>query len=327
MLHEFAPTASWETLQQRAELLKRTRQFFDERGFVEVETPLLSADSVIDLHLDPLPVQLFSDPSNPSVGQTLWLQTSPEFAMKRLLAAGAKKIYQITHGFRGGESGKLHNPEFTIVEWYRTEDGLSQAMDLLGELAQELLACAGHDRLSYQQAFQMHAGIDPHVCQVEELRDLARQLQLPLPSQLSSADRDALLHLLLAECVEPHLGTERPLILYDYPANQAALARIRPGDPPVAERFELYYRGIELANGYHELLDGAELQKRNRAVNQARSSAGKYRVPEESRLLLAMTQNRLPPCAGVALGFDRLVMLALGASSIREVMPFPIDIA
>jgi lysyl-tRNA synthetase class 2 len=319
-----APTAHWPTLQARARLLQRTRAFFDERAFVEVETPLLSADSVVDRHLDPLPVTLFSEPTESSIGRTLWLQTSPEFAMKRLLAAGADRIYQITHGFRAGESGRLHNPEFTILEWYRIGDDLDRAMDLLGEFSQCLLGCEFHERLSYQDAFQRFVGVDPHCAGSDQLEEVARSRGIEV-SRKGSPDRDDWLHLLLTDCVEPQLGQQHPVIVYDYPASQAALAQIRDTDPPVAERFELYYHGVELANGYHELLDGPELLRRNRAANQARSADGKYTLPEDSRLLSAMMQQQLPPCAGVAVGFDRLVMVALGASHIDEVIPFPID--
>jgi lysyl-tRNA synthetase class 2 len=322
---DFLPTASWPTLSLRAKLLGEIRHFFDTREFLEVETPLLSADTVVDRHLDPLRVTLFDDPREPLVGRTMWLQTSPEFAMKRLLAAGATAIYQITRAFRGGERGRLHNPEFTMVEWYRVGDGYVDGMQLLGELAETILERGPAERISYREAFQQHAGVDSHTAKVDALEQVAKQRGVAIPDGLARDDRDAWLNLLLAECVEPHLGRERPAILYDYPASQAALARVRDHDsenPPVAERFELYVRGIELANGYHELLDPATLRERNVKVNLQRAADGKYTLPEESRLLSAM-QHGLPSCTGVALGFDRLVMIAAGANSIDEVMPFP----
>jgi elongation factor P--(R)-beta-lysine ligase len=270
---DFLPTATLDMLRRRAELLKQVRQFFDSRGLLEVETPLLSHDVVVDRHLDPLSVTLFADPREPARGETLWLQTSPEFAMKRLLAAGAMAIYQITRAFRGGEVGRLHNPEFTMVEWYRIGDDYAAGMDLLADLADSILGRGEPERLTFAEAFQRYA-VDPH----------------GLP--------DYEIDLLLTSKVEPHLGQGRPTILYDYPASQSALARVRPGNPPVAERFELYANGVELANGYHELLDPAVLRQRNRDNNAARAADGKYTLPEESRLLAAMG-HVLRLCTGI----------------------------
>ena len=299
-MYDFRPSASLDMLRRRAELLKRMRLFFDSRGFLEVETPLLSHDVVVDRHLDPLSVRLFSDPREPERGPTLWLQTSPEFGMKRLLAAGATAIYQVTRAFRGAEVGPLHNPEFTMIEWYRAGDDYSAGIQLLADLARELLALGEPERLTYREAFVRYAGRDPN-----GLSDLELDLQL-------------------TSAVEPNLGIDRPAILYDYPATQSALARVQPGNPPVAERFELYVRGIELANGYHELLDPAILLQRNATNNAARAAEGKPQLPAGSHLLAAM-EHGLPPCSGCALGFDRLVMVATGARSIQEVMAFPID--
>ncbi len=320
---DFRPTAPWENLRLRAELLAKTRAFFAGRGFLEVETPLLSADVVVDRHLDPLAVTLPDDPRRPEAGRRLWLQTSPEFAMKRLLAAGAMDIYQITRAFRAGEIGRLHNPEFTIVEWYRAGEAMHEGIELLSELADALLALGAAERISYREAFERHAGIDPHRATPAELAALATARGLAPSEGLARGDRDEWLNLLLAELVEPHLGVSRPAILYDYPASQAALAETA-GDPPVAKRFELYVRGVELANGYQELLDGEILRRRNHAANAARAAEGKPPLPEESRLLAAM-EHGLPACTGVALGFDRLVMLAAGASSLAEVLAFPIE--
>ncbi len=320
----FALSASWERLRLRAELLRRVRAFSMQRGFLEVETPLLSADVVVDRHLDPLRVILPRDVRQPEVGREMWLQTSPEFAMKRLLAAGGEAIYQITRAFRGGEQGRLHNPEFTMVEWYRRGDGVAEGMQLLGDLAETLLGLGPAERLTYGEAFERWAGVDPHTADVAELRQRAVAAGQTEPPALGQLDRDGWLDYLLTELVEPHLGGERPTILHDYPASQAALARVRDGDPPVAERFELYVRGIELANGYHELLDPAVLRGRNRANNELRIADGKRQLPAESRLLAAMDQG-LPASCGVALGFDRLVMIAAGATSLAEVIAFPAD--
>lgn len=321
---DFGPTASWENLKYRAKLLSALRRFFAQRGFLEVETPLLSHDSVVDRHLDPFVVRVFEDPREPDRGPSMWLQTSPEFGMKRLVAAGAEAVYQITRAFRAGEKGPLHNPEFTIAEWYRVGDTLQRGMDLLDQLAQAMLGRGPAQRLSYAEAFERSIGIDPHTCSSEQLEQTAHRLGFIGSGSWDSEDRDAWLNWLLASHVEPTLGVVQPVILFDYPASQAALAQIQPEPTPVAERFELYVDGIELANGYHELRDPRVLADRARDTNRQRVADGKYRVPEESRLLSAM-QNGLPPCTGVALGFDRLVMVAVGAANISEVMAFPID--
>ena len=324
---DFAPTASWQNLQLRARLFQKLRQFFDDRGFLEVDTPVLSADTVVDLHLDPLSVVLPDDVIQPTVGKTLWLQTSPEFAMKRLLAAGASKIYQITRAFRAGEVGRLHNPEFTIVEWYRTGDSMQDGMRLLSELAVALLGRKPARLLSYHEAFDSVFQVDPHVASLAALQTAAEKRSIDTSSLVhdeTEATRDEWLNLMLACGIEPTLGKGLPTILYDYPESQAALAQVRAGNPPVAERFELYVDGIELANGYHELLDADALVARNMYTNRTRASMGKPVLPDESRLLAAM-RSGLPECCGVALGFDRVVMLAVGANHIAEVIPFPID--
>jgi lysyl-tRNA synthetase class 2 len=301
-------------LRRRAELLQRVRRFFDERGFLEVETPLLSHDTVVDRHLDPIPVTLFREPRRHDEGETMWLQTSPEFCMKRLLAFGAAAIYQITKAFRGGrESGREHNPEFTIVEWYRVGDDYAAGMQLLSDVAEAVLGGGPAERLTYREAFQRHAGFDPFA------------LDVPLsPGLPKDTDRALNLDVWLTSEVEPKLGRNRPTILHDYPADQSALARVRPGEPPIAERFELYDHGLELANGYHELLDPAVLRQRIRTCNTERFADDKYVLPESSRLLAAM-EHGLPACSGCALGFDRLVMVATGAKRIEEVIAFPID--
>jgi lysyl-tRNA synthetase class 2 len=317
------PTANWQNLRLRAELLARTRAFFAERGFLEVETPIVSADTVIDRHLDPLSVILPADVRHPEVGRRLWLQTSPEFGMKRLLAAGGHAIYQITRAFRAGEAGAHHNPEFTIVEWYRRGDRMAEGMRLLSELGDSLLQRGAAELISYAQAFQDFAGVDPYRASAAELAEVARQRGISTSEGFARDDRDGWLNLLLAHLVEPRLGVGRPAILYDYPASQAALAEVG-GDPPVAKRFELYAGGIEVANGYQELTDANELRQRNRTANELRACEGKPRLGEESRLLAAMDEG-LPACTGVALGFDRVVMLAAGASTLAEVIALPID--
>jgi lysyl-tRNA synthetase class 2 len=335
MSSDFAPVAALEVLRQRAVLLRRLRRFFEARGFLEVETPLLAHEVVIDRHLDPLAVTLFDDPRRPQQGPTLWLQTSPELGMKRLLAAhgqvpqasaatagqeekaspgGLTAIYQITRAFRGGEVGPRHNPEFTIVEWYRVGDDYQAGMDLLAELAEEILAAGPPRRLSYRELFLAYAGVDPYATPTAALAERAGLAPMEA--------RDLVLDYLLTQ-FEPQLGLSAPLIVYDYPANHAALAQVRQDDPPVAERFELYYRGLELANGYHELRDAQVLQQRMQTQNALRQADGKPPLPQPKRLLAAL-EHGLPPCAGCALGFDRLVMAVLGLPTLEMALPFPV---
>jgi len=324
--NDFRPTARWEILRIRAELLRTVRQFFDERGFLEVETPVLSADTVVDRHLDPFwTVDVDSVADITPHTQRYFLQTSPEFGMKRLLAAGGPgAIYQITRVFRRGEIGPLHNPEFTMVEWYRVGDNLETGIGLLGELCQALFHRGTPRIQTYGEAFSTFIGLDPHLASVAELRQTAERMQVAYPATLSLDDRDGWLDLLWSEKVQPHLGRQEPVIICDYPASQAALAIVREGSPEVAERFELFVDGIELANGYHELRDPQELRRRIATANAQRIKDGKAPLPATNRLLAAMEAG-LPPCVGVAMGFDRVVMLRAGAKCIRDVLAFPFD--
>jgi len=305
-------------LKLRAELLSKARRFLEARGYLEVETPLLSFDVGVDLHLEPFQVSVggFGGEGEP---RTAYLQTSPEFGMKRLLAAGLGDCFQITRSFRRGEVGAMHNPEFTIIEWYRVGGHYRDLMTEVGEFASEVCGWPKAETISYADAFRRFVGIDLNRSSTLDLMRIAAE------RSFYSSDRDHLLNLLLANDVEPNLGVDKPTLLYDYPSTQAALAKIRPvGRNSVAERFELYYHGVELANGYQELTDADELRCRNRLQNQLRVAMGLQPLPAESKLLAAMDAG-LPDCTGVALGFDRLVMLALGCSSVAEVMAFPFD--
>ena len=321
MTNDSASSASWKNLRLRSELLRRVRAFFEQRDFLEVETPLLSVETVIDTHLEPVEVTL------PGESRSRFLQTSPELAMKRLLSGDApdraEAIYQVTRAFRGGEAGARHNPEFTIVEWYRLGDGYTEGKRLLAELAQALFDADAVDEITYREAFVKYAEFDPFAVDTAELPSIATAAGLAVPAQMGD-DRDAWLDLFLSEVVAPNLGTERPTILCDYPASQAALAKLSVDDPAVAERFELFYRGVELANGYHELCDADELRERFETANTQRVADGRRALPLPEQLLAAMDSG-LPACSGCALGFDRAVMLAVGAKSLGEVMPFTIE--
>jgi elongation factor P--(R)-beta-lysine ligase len=305
-----APSASLAALQQRAALLRSLRKFFDERGFFEVETPVLANEIIPELHIEPI-----------RAANGGFLQASPELHMKRIVASGAAAIYQVTRSFRQDERGPLHNPEFTIVEWYRVGDDLQAGIDLLDELIQTLLATPPAARATYAAAFQRTLNIDPHTATAAELAAAAKAAGISVPSGMHADDRDEWLNLLLATRVEPQLGRDRPEIIYHYPASQASLAKVVTTDAgyEVAERFELYYHGIELANGFHELGDATELRRRFEAVNVARVADGRTALPLPESLLRALELG-VPPCAGCAIGFDRLAMLAIGAEAISEVM-------
>jgi elongation factor P--(R)-beta-lysine ligase len=304
-------SASLAALEKRSALLRRLRDFFYERDFVEVETPLVSPEVIPELHIEPFRL---------ATGE--FLQASPELYMKRLLADGATAIFQVTRSFRAGECGPLHRPEFTIVEWYRTGDDMLSGIDLLDELTQILLGTPAATHTTYAEAFERHVGLCPHTATIKELAAAASNVTPP--PDIDGSDRNEWLNLLLATRVEPRLGVNRPEIVYHYPASQASLAQVVSTDAgfEVAERFELYYRGVELANGFHELTDAAELRSRFEAVNVARVADDRPALPLPESLVAAI-QRGLPPCAGCALGFDRLAMLAVGASSIDEVMTFP----
>jgi lysyl-tRNA synthetase class 2 len=305
-----------ERLRRRAEMLARLRQFFADRGFLEVETPLLDDEIIPELHIEPFAVE-----------GKLWLQASPELHMKRLLAEGLPAIYQVTRSFRRGELGALHNPEFTLVEWYRAGDRMEAGVDLLDALCQHVAAAPPATHTTYADAFRRHAEVDAHRGTCDELAAAASRLGVSVPDSFERDDRDEWLNLLLAMRVEPQLGATGPELLVDYPANQAALAvtTTRAGGVAVAERFELYWRGVELANGYHELTDAAALRERLEEVNDRRAADGRPALPLPERLLAAMQKPGLPPCSGCALGFDRLVMLACGASMIGDVMASPVE--
>jgi len=306
-------------LRARAELLSVIRTFFAERGALEVETPVLSRATVTDPQLASLTTR-FRGPGHPD-GLDLYLQTSPELAMKRLLAAGSGPIFQICKAFRDGESGHQHNPEFTILEWYTPgvdHHGLMDEMELLLEATLQTGKC---QRITYCRLFENRFGLDPHDCSSAALERAADDADVG--SRPAITDKDEWLALLMSHVLEPDLGTDAPLFVYDYPTSQAALARIRPGDPPVAERFEVYYHGAELANGFHELADAKEQRRRFEAELDDRRHQGAADAPIDERFLAALEAG-MPDCSGVALGVDRLLMVLLGAEEIDNVLAFPL---
>lgn len=299
----------------RAECARKTRGFFDRNGLLEVETPLAADVGTVDLWIDSFEVR--SSLSRPS----LWLQTSPEFHMKRLLAAGSGPIWQMTRAFRDEGRGRLHNPEFTIVEWYRPGWTLRRLCEEVEALCRELVPSLPSARwLSYQEAFVQRAGVDPFADPVDKIRQVAEEA-CPVAPPIAHSDRDGWLDLLMVTLVEPGLGDGAPVFLWGYPPSRAALARVDEGPPRVALRAEMYWKGVELCNAYDELVDPVEQLARFEEESRARAVLGKTTPPIDHGLVAAL-QHGMPDCAGVALGFDRLVQLAYGAGNISDVIAF-----
>ncbi|OEF16231.1 elongation factor P lysine(34) lysyltransferase [Aliivibrio logei 5S-186] len=315
------PSASIEQLQQRADILALIRSFFYERKVMEVDTPAMSHATVTDVHLHTFQTD-FVGPGYAD-GVHLYFMTSPEFHMKRLLAAGSGAIYQINKAFRNEEAGRFHNPEFTMLEWYRPAFDHHQLMDEMNELLKLVLKCDDAERMTYQQAFINVLGVCPLEASMGELRAVAACLGLSDIADVEE-DRDTLLQLLFSMGVEEKIGQTVPVCVYDFPASQAALAKINPEDPRVAERFEVYFKGIELANGFHELDNAKEQLARFEDDNTKRKSMGLIEQPIDYHLIAALEAG-FPDCAGVALGIDRLIMLAMGEKHIDQVMAFPFD--
>lgn len=312
------PSASIAQLKQRAKFLSDVRHFFARREVLEVETPILGEFGVTDLHLRNFATQLIG-PAAPQ-GKTLYLQSSPEFHMKRLLAAGSGPIFQICKSFRNEEAGRIHNPEFTMLEWYRPGFSLAQLMDEMDALLQMLLNCPAAEYLSYQDAFSRYLQLDPLTATREEL--IAAGENYGVRDLLSREDnRDSQLQLLFALGVEPQIGQTAPCFIQRFPASQAALAQIAADDPRVAERFEVYFKGVELANGFHELTDSAEQRRRFEHDNELRRAEGLPEMGIDERLLAALAHG-MPDCSGVALGLDRVLMLELGVERIEQVVSF-----
>ena len=312
------PSASIEVLKQRALVLQKIRHFFAVRDVLEVDTPALSHATVTDEHLHSFSTQ-FNHPFSPQAS-TLYLQTSPEFAMKRLLSAGSGAIYQICKSFRNEETGRFHNPEFTMLEWYRPGYDHLQLMSEIDELMQLIIGCDTAERVTYQDIFKQHIGCCPLTASLTDIKTLASQLGYA-ELAASESNKDTLLMLMFSQHVEPYIGQSRPCFVMDFPASQAALAKISPTNALVAERFELYFQGIELANGFHELTDGPEQLRRFEQDNIKRQNMGLDIMPVDQHFIAAINFG-LPACAGVALGIDRLLMLALSCSKIDQVIAF-----
>jgi len=320
---DWKPEARLEVIRLRATLLARIRAFFRERGVLEVDTPLLSRFTATDPALDSFTTR-YRGPGAAD-GLTLYLQTSPEFFMKRLLAAGSGPVYQLGHVFRNGECGRMHNPEFMMLEWYRPGLDPQALMDEIDALLvftlQGLLDYQPARRTTYRQLFLDHAGLDPWSDDVPKLRDFIERNIGPVPQGMDETRLTPWLDLLMTHWIEPRIG-DQPLFVYDFPVAQAALARLRQEPVPVAERFELYLKGVELANGFHELGDAGEQRQRFEADNGLRLRSGAAAMPVDEYLLAALDAG-LPDSSGVALGFDRLLMVAANLPEIGAALPFP----
>jgi lysyl-tRNA synthetase class 2 len=320
-MKDWKPTAPAKALRLRADVYALVRRFFAERGVLEVETPVLSAAGNTDPNIQSLSLD-FVGPK--AAGEPRrWLRTSPEFALKRLLAAGVGDCYELGRVFRDGEAGRRHNPEFTMLEWYRVGWDHHRLMDETAELLKAAMALVGRRasvrEFSFRQLYQERFGFDPFTAPEEVLRSPLQVFDID-PRGLT---RDDWLDLLMTHLIQPSIPPSRILLVYDYPASQCALARLRPGEPPVAERFEAYLGPLEIANGYHELGDATEQRTRFHADVARRQARGAAAPPLDERLLAALP--KMPACAGVALGVDRLLMALAGTDRIADVLAFPFD--
>src|SRR6266702_4440435 len=314
---DWRPTSARPMLQHRAALLASARNFFMDRGVLEVDTPVVVNTPVTDIHIHSARVKFADDP------RPFFLHTSPEYAMKRLLAAGSGDIYQICHVVRGLERGRQHNAEFTLIEWYRVGFSLDQLMSEVDTLVRHLLGdvafTMSSERLTYREAFLRELHLDPFTASLAELAGAARSIGFA-----DGAQRDELLELLMGALVGPRLGRNALTFVHGYPASQAALARLSPDDPRSALRFEVYCKGVELANGFQELGSATEQRARFERDNEERQRLGLPSYEIDGRLLAALEAG-LPECAGVALGFDRTLMLAAAADHIDQVLTFPTE--
>lgn len=336
--HPEAFDARYPFLKGRQAVLRRWRQWFEGQGFDEVETPCLQISPCVEVHVRGFKTQL-EGLKRDGQGEERWLHTSPEFAMKKLLVAGVGKIFQFARVFRNGEITERHQPEFTLLEWYRAHATYQTLMDDCASLLREAAEATGRNHVSWQglscditappgvltvaEAFQNFCGIDLLSTLPEETGKLAEQARAK-GYRVAPDDRwEDIFFRLMLDAIEPNLGRGRPTILCEYPLSQAILSRQKPEDPRVAERFELYVAGLELANAYGELTDATIQRQRFKEDMDLREKLYGHRFPVDEGFLDAL-QHGMPPCAGIALGFDRMVMLATGASDIRQVLWEPV---
>lgn len=315
--------ANLDVLRQRAAVYGKIREFFKQRGVLEVDTPVLSLSTTPDPNIHSFETHYFSITEDDNNARR-YLSTSPEFHMKRLLAGGSGSIYQLCHVFRQSESGSQHNPEFTMLEWYRVDWDYYELMKEVADLVTYLTGTTVEtEMLSYQKVFKDHLDIDPVSASVNTLRKCAENFGLVVGDD-GAEDKDLYLDFLMSQKIQPHLGNDKLTFIYEYPASQCAYARLVPDNPQVAERFELFYRGAELANGYQELLESGEQRRRFERQNEQRRLNGQPLVQWDRKLLAAL-QAGMPECSGVALGVDRLIQAMFDIKNIEEVLAFPFN--
>ncbi|RIY32900.1 hypothetical protein CKF54_03885 [Psittacicella hinzii] len=302
-------------LKERHQILKKIRQFFDDKGLIEVETPILAQAAVTDVHLDSFSTDYF--------GKKYFLNTSPEFHMKRLLAGGAGPIYQICKCFRLEPTSRKHNPEFTMLEWYQPNYTLQRLLDEVEELFKVFFDFDLMERYTYDFIFQKYLGVSPLVANHKDLAEQAKKLGL---HNAEKFDRDTILEFLFSTCIEPYLGKDAPVAIYNYPASQAALAQITAEDPRTAQRAEVFYKGIELANGFYELTSWEQQKQRFQSDLYQRSTNNQEKIEFDQKFLAAL-KHGMPQSSGIALGLDRFIMLVMQKNSIAEVMSFTVESA
>lgn len=304
----------------RSKVIQQVRQFFYDRNVLEVETPTLSQASIPDPNIYSLTTDIQFGPDS----KTYFLQTSPEFHMKRLLASGCGSIFQICKAFRNSEAGSNHNPEFTILEWYQLNYGIEELMTETSDLLTHLMQTQPASKISYQAIFKQFLNIDPLNIDMKTLREFAIALDAEQYSALDFSHKDDWLNVLFANHIEPHLGTEQPTMIYHYPASQSALARINSIDSRIAERFEVFYKGVELGNGFNELTDPDEQLRRFESNNIERCIRNLPTIPIDFNFIRALKKG-LPMCSGIAMGLDRIMMLITNKRHINEILAFPFE--
>lgn len=319
------PTLTWEDAQNKAKVLRSIREFFFELNVIEVETPLLGQSTVTDVHLEAFKTEFnYFQSSSCKYTDPLYLQTSPEFCMKRLLASGYQSIYQLSKAFRHESKGRYHNPEFTILEWYRIGFSQQELINEVSKLLILILKCDEPEKVTYQNLFIDNINVDPLNTSVAALKSKIHEFNMMSDWLDEEEDIDILLQFLLSEVIEPKIGQDSPIFVYDFPASQASLAKIKLSDSRVAERFECYYKGIELVNGFNELTEPEAQLERFNNDNNKRADLGLNMKAIDTHFIDALYSG-LPACSGVALGVDRLLMLAMNKREIDEVVTFTID--
>lgn len=309
------PSDKIAVLRDRSEMLSQARLFFSSRGLVEVDCPIISSSASVDAHIDLIPALDAND-------QKRYLHSSPEYGMKRLLSEGIGDCYQLSHVFRQGEYGRKHNPEFMMAEWYRVGFTFQELIEETLDFIRLFLGTLPHEIISYREALQKHAGFDYLTMSTQDLLHYLHSKEIEVYAEALEEGKDGLLNIVLGTIVEPCLGLDKLCALSHYPSTQAALAKtVFRGEEKTAERFEVYYQGIELANGYHELVDSLEQEQRLIEANVARQKLNKEALPIDYKFLKAL-KNGLPDSCGVAVGFDRLMMLRHQSATLADVIPF-----